>query len=338
MRTAPSTVSFNHLVLAVVPWFLCTLPAASTGAIAGGLSTPIVGGKPVDVGEWPDVVAIRTADGGLCSGTLLAADLVVTAAHCIEGQPTEVIVGSIDHSKPDGHRRKVKSSRAYPGWTQSYDVGIVMLENPVFAKQRAVAEGCGSNRLVAGAPLDVVGFGLTSPTAIDANTRLHHATLAIRDPICTSDLACEPSVAPGGELIAGGGGRDACFGDSGGPAYIATPSGPALIGIVSRGLVGSAVPCGEGGVFVRADKVVRWVETVSGRKIDRVACDGPADTDAAVTEADEDAAVREPGTGGCQSGGGALHMVFSIAFALLCITAIGRSRRDTTRSAWPRSR
>ena len=59
----------------------------SSPAFAGSLSTPVVGGTEVPIGRWTDVVAIR-GEYGSCSGTLLAADLVLTAGHCIAANPS----------------------------------------------------------------------------------------------------------------------------------------------------------------------------------------------------------------------------------------------------------
>lgn len=331
------SIPVRLVVLSVVPWFLCSLSGAGTDASAGPLSSPVVGGRPVEFGEWPDVVAILAQDGGLCSGTLLGADLVVTAAHCIEAGPREVVVGSIDLARPDGQRRAVKWARAYPSWVDGYDVGVVMLENPVFAKQRAIAQGCtAARRLVPGTPLEVVGFGLATRAATDENTRLRAATIEVVDADCTHDPACVPAVAPHGEFTAGGNGADACFGDSGGPVYIATASGPALVGIVSRGLATFGDPCGDGGVFVRADKVVAWIQSVSGRRIDRVPCDAPADD---AGDGDDPGGGDALGAGGCNAAGaeagGLVQAGLATLYALAYIAAMRRSRQ---RSRWRRAR
>jgi MYXO-CTERM domain-containing protein len=121
------------------------------------------------------------------------------------------------------------------------------------------------------------------------------------------DVGCQRAIAPRGEFMAGGSGVDACFGDSGGPVYLETADGPALIGVVSRGMSVAGVPCGNGGIYVRADKVVSWVQSVTGARLERSAgCDqdSPADGEGGV----------DPG--GCATSGGA-GMGVGIVLALL---------------------
>lgn len=300
-------------------FFLVVLRASAS---AGSLSQPVVGGTEVKPGEWPDVVAVLGEDGSLCTGTLLAADLVLTAGHCIDGNPIEVIVGSVDLARPDGDRRRVKWSRAYPQWLDRYDVGVVMLENPVQATYRAVAQGCTQHpNFATGLPLQIVGFGLTTKTATDNNTRLHQATVPVIDATCASDPACVPAVAPGGEFTAGGRGADACFGDSGGPAYISTAQGPALMGVVSRGMLTFGDPCIDGGVYVRADKVVAWIQNVTDRKIERLPCDLPTDDGGAGSERG-----TELSAGGCNAAG-ALHGGLVLVYGALVVVGLRRQRR-----------
>ena len=311
-------ISSLLIVLSSLSLSLCAKPHE---ALAGGLDAPVVGGTDVMPGEWPDVVAVFGADGSLCSGTLIASDLVLTAGHCIEGKPFVVIVGSVDLAQPDGEQRDVKWSRAYPDWEHQYDVGIIMLENPVAQKPRAVVQRCGVNDvLAAGASVKVVGFGLTTAAGTGNNTKMHEAAIPVVDPTCTRDSACEAAVAPGGEFVAGGNGADACFGDSGGPVFVMTEKGPALVGVVSRGIATFDQPCGEGGIYVRADKVVRWIESVSGRKLERSACAGDAPAD------DGGDAPRDDG--GCNAGAaGAVEGGLALYYAALVVLGLRRSRR-----------
>ena len=312
-------------LLLVVSSAFAALTSSPSPARAGTLDMPVVGGKVVPPGAWPDVVAVFGADGSMCSGTLIDVDLVLTAGHCIEIDPIDVRIGSVDLAKPDGEHRRVKWARAYPNWIEKYDVGIIMLENPVAVSPRAIVKSCTTReRFAAGLPLQVVGFGLTTKAGIGDNTKLHQATLPLVDPMCSTDPSCLAAVAPGGEFTAGGHGADSCFGDSGGPVYIETAQGPALVGVVSRGLLSwGDEPCGGGGVYVRADKVASWIERESGRKLHRVACDGPADADA-------DMAGVTVEDGGCNAAGGALAGGFSLFYAALAVVGLrlaGRRRR-----------
>jgi endonuclease G len=76
------------------------------------------------------------------------------------------------------------------------------------------------------------------------------------------------------ELVAGHRGirRDTCRGDSGGPLYIQSDEGTyRLLGVTSRGLKDfdhfPPQPCGNGGIYVRADRFLDWIRDVTGISI-----------------------------------------------------------------------
>jgi uncharacterized protein (TIGR03382 family) len=285
----------------------------STTTFAGSIEQPVVGGTTVAAGKYPDV-ALVIAPMALCTGTLIAPDVVLTAGHCIDTQPKEVLLGSVDYTKPDGEIIAVKSATAYPSWESSFDVGVLVLDHASKARPRAIASACTAKDLEVGNQVEVVGFGLTTAAGTGDNTKLHQAALTVRDPKCTTDESCIAKVAPNGEFIAGGDGVDACFGDSGGPIYLDN----ALIGVVSRGMAdGGTKPCGGGGIYVRADRVTSWIETTTHRKVTRVACDAPADAPGS-TETEEAA-------GGCSATGGVAGW---FALALVVAAALVLARRS----------
>jgi hypothetical protein len=294
-------------------WFM--IVAMSTAAWASPAPPPIVGGKRAAPGDWPDVVAVLGREGS-CTGTLIAPDVVLTAGHCADILPSFVIANTTDYAaEHTGETIAVKSTRAYPRWEEQYDVAVLVLEHVAKPKPRAIATGCLANRLLGELrPATVVGFGLTSPRADDDNTQLFQASVPILDPTCGSDPTCEPAVIPNGEFTAGGRGTDSCFGDSGGPAFLDGPDGPVLAGVVSRGLALPGIPCGNGGVYVRADKVTAWIERVTKRKLVRVGCGGPAD-DPEIEAADE--AANESDGGGCSAGGGGSTSAVLVGIAML---------------------
>ncbi len=303
---------------------LC-LVLVSTAASAA--PSEVVGGTPVAKGEWPDVVAVMLEDGA-CSGTLIAKDVVLTAGHCIEGARS-VVVDTIDYGKPGGERVLVEEAIAYPEWWRTYDVGVLRLQRPVTVKPRTVAALCtASKALVRGAQVEIVGFGATTEEGWDPNSQLRRAEITITDPTCELDAACQEVIAPRGEFAAGGMGRDSCFGDSGGPVFMPTDDGPVLLGVVSRGLATAAAPCGGGGVYVRADRVMAWVRSVTGRIPTRTRCTGNADGYELGGDAEEVGAENADaidGAGGC-SAGGAAGGVAGLG-AISAVLAMRRRRR-----------
>ncbi len=283
----------------------------SSVALAAGLPSPVVGGTTVPAGEWPDAVAVLAANAA-CTGTLIAPDVVLTAGHCIGVDPQVVIANSVDYAGTGGESIRVKTATAYPSWQTSYDVGVLVLDHAAKTKPRAVAAECTAEELVPGAKVRVVGFGLTTKTGTGDNTKLHQAELPVDDASCTQDASCEAKVAPDGEFTAGGDGTDACFGDSGGPVYLGTGDNASVIGVVSRGLALPGEPCGNGGVYIRADKVVSWIEKTTGRTIARASCPGG--------KADGDEEPASDSSGGCSAangvvGFGVLAMVVGLILA-----------------------
>lgn len=250
--------------------FLVALVASS--AIAHADPAPVVGGTTVPAGKWPDAVAVIGAQGS-CTGTLIAPTVVLTAGHCAEVNPSQIIANTTDYAVQGGVHVNVRSVTSYPAWQSTYDLAVIVLDKPVTGiTPRAVGIDCTFDAFAAGAQVHLVGFGLIDETGTGNNTALHEAMAPVTNPTCTTGRGCQDSVAPGGEFVAGGSGTDSCFGDSGGPVYLDTPRGPVVIAAVSRGVNGSATACGGGGIYVRTDKLVPWLETTAGVAITKDRC------------------------------------------------------------------
>jgi hypothetical protein len=89
---------------------------------------------------------------------------------------------------------------------------------------------------------------------------------------------------------------------------------------VSRAVAVDGPPCGNGGVYVRADKAVSWAQLVTRRRFVRAECDAPDDP------ADEDLATDEIDTEvGCIAAGPSLP----IGLAIVGLVLRSRRRRKT---------
>lgn len=280
------------------------------GLVALAATTaPVVGGTPATPGEWPDAVAVL-GTRGMCSGTLIAPDVVLTAGHCAEIDPSRIVAGATSYSSGDGVQVAVARVITYPDWQGSYDAAVLVLAEPVSGiTPRALARSCTFDGFSRGTQVHLVGFGLTDPDGHGDNTMLREAMAAVDDPMCADGHGCRPAIAPGGEFVAGGGDVNSCFGDSGGPVYLDTPAGPVAIGAVSRGVDGSAEPCDGGGIYVRTDKLAAWIEQQTGRTITQDDCT----PDAPPADA-----------GGCDAGGGGAGG--ALGLLALALTARRRSR------------
>ncbi len=258
------------------------LPAALAGAeTRTGISdlqistaAPVIGGTAVPAGKWPDAVAVVGAQGS-CTGTLIAPDIVLTAGHCADAGLTQVIANTTNYNQAGGVRSQIASITAYPNWETTFDVAIVKLTTPITAvAPRGVGAGCTFQGFSNNMMVHLVGFGLTDTAGQGNNTALREATAPVTDPTCSGGNGCQAGASPAGEFIAGGNGTDSCFGDSGGPVYLDTPRGTMVIAAVSRGLNNSPTPCGGGGIYVRTDKVLQWIEQTAGHPVTKDSCAG----------------------------------------------------------------
>jgi MYXO-CTERM domain-containing protein len=295
------------------------------------IESNVLAGHQTTRGKWPDAVALLENGRGGCTGTLIAPDVVLTAGHCTQVQFDQVKIGAIDSAGTASETIAVEDIIGYPNWSNTYDVGVVILARASTAKPRGVLPSCAVDELTEGAPIQLVGFGATTPDGEDGNTLLNEATVDVADASCSEMDGCKPAVAPAGEFGAGGDNTGSCFGDSGGPAYLTTSSGTFLAGVVSRGVdTPGAQPCGDGGIYVRADAVLDWVREVSGRDIPDATCDGDGDGDDESDDGGESddgdggdgGASGSDAVGGCSTTGGS-----SLAFGLALVALVVSRRR-----------
>ncbi|MFO7562645.1 MAG: trypsin-like serine protease [Enhygromyxa sp.] len=219
-----------------------------------GGGTAIYGGEQADPGEWPAVVAVRT--GKLCTGTLVGPDLVLTAAHCLDPEPSGAVQIYFGDDLSSGTLVLAEDWGRHPDFCLPADCGedlsdfawirlpSPMSDIPLIPPITNQAEFDEVMRV--GQPLWFVGFGEDDEGLIGTKREVLATLTGFNE--------------SGREFRAGGGGKDTCYGDSGGPALVELSSGEwRIAGVISRGGA-----CGEGGVYGVPLPELCWVRDSSG--------------------------------------------------------------------------
>lgn len=238
-------------------------------------AAPVVGGSNATEGLWDDCAAVYFGNSVGCTGTLIAPNLVLTASHCIGGI-SKVKLATTNYNS-GGEEIRVIQQIGHPQHWSNYDVGVLVLEHDAQTTPRPIAQGCVLDEyLYDGADVAIVGYGAIDQWGNQYTSYLQEAYTTVSDHDC-SDISsgCYSAISPGGEIGAGGSGIDSCYGDSGGPLYLITDMGNYLVGVTSRAYSYVQVPCRDGGIYVRPDAVIDWIEGQTGVQIPMTTCNAP---------------------------------------------------------------
>ncbi|PNP76503.1 hypothetical protein FNYG_09922 [Fusarium nygamai] len=198
----------------------------------------IVGGTSASTGDFPFIVSISRNGGPWCGGSLLNANTVLTAAHCVSGYAQssfQIRAGSLSRTS-GGVTSSLSSIRVHPSYRgNNNDVAILKLSTSISASgnigyARLAASGSDP---AAGTSVTVAGWGATSQGGGTTPVNLLKVTVPV-----VSRASCRASYGSSAitnQMFCAGvssGGKDSCQGDSGGPIV---DSSKTLLGVVSWG-------------------------------------------------------------------------------------------------------
>ncbi|OYX14292.1 MAG: peptidase S1 [Rhizobiales bacterium 32-66-8] len=173
----------------------------------------IVGGAPVEGDVAAQTVLLVSTRGASCSGTVVASDLVLTAAHCVQpeadyaiallGQGTPRLIPVLRIAvHPDFNAAQFRTRHPTP------DLALVKLAEPLpagFRPARVARDGLPPR----GREFTLAGFGMSADGAEKTAGKLRAVTVAS---IGTTGGIMVRLSGPAGSA-------GACTGDSGGPAF-----------------------------------------------------------------------------------------------------------------------
>jgi secreted trypsin-like serine protease len=230
----------------------------AVGLVTAGLAPAQTGDAHVDGTTHPNVGALlrARADGSLsiiCTGTLVTQRVFVTAAHCTDylfslGQTTAYVTFDPNFGTDSAHNVFTTpyhgTLHQNPGYKAPYqnDTALVLLDAPVTTiapatvAPRHFLDGF-SNKQLNALEYTNVGYG-TSEQVVVKGSGPTFPFDGIRKWTISGFHALNPEVIHLDQSLARGLSGTG-YGDSGGPTFVDTPTGPVVISVVSSG----DVPC-----------------------------------------------------------------------------------------------
>jgi len=240
------------------------------------LKPRIMGGEAAPPTAYPFMASISVRnsnprDGHFCGGSFIAADWVLTAAHCVKPEQAQNIqvYGGSNQLAGGGRIYGVSRIIVHEGYdtiSQENDVALLQLTQraavatvrPLPADDAQLAQG--------GRNATAIGWGYTAEGGDVQNVLRRVALQIVSNEACNAPSAYAGGITSG-MLCAGfrAGGKDSCQGDSGGPLVVSNGNG----GFYQAGVVSWGEGCGEPnkyGVYTRVSNYQPWIaDQMAGR-------------------------------------------------------------------------
>jgi secreted trypsin-like serine protease len=230
-----------------------------TGATAP--ASEIIGGTDATGQEdfAKSVAALyNTAEGSWCSASILSDTVLVTAAHCVDGKATDLVaIFNVDARDAKLIVRRAQKTVVSEKWAanqdRDVDTGDIALVKfagglpPGYQPAKLLQD---ASALKDGADAILAGYGINDGAKHVGGQRLRFVATQIKN----------AAFAPTEIELDQTGGKGACHGDSGGPAYIRVDGELLLFGVTSRGIDDPNNDCSRYSAFTLIPAYLKWIE------------------------------------------------------------------------------
>lgn len=260
--------SFGTLALAALATAgLTACGNAQQGGVAGSYgAAKIIGGQDATGTEdfaQTLVVLYNVAQGSLCTASILSDSILLTAAHCVEGAPTDLrVVFGPDLEKAAKARRiqAVEKFVVSPLWpirqnlpTNTGDIALVKFKGGLPAGYKVAELMTDLAKLSDGQQVMLAGYGISDGVKQTGSGILRSVETTIKTVGFTRTEI----------LIDQTQGKGACHGDSGGPAYIRVDGKLKVFGVTSRGVNDPNNDCSVAAAYTSVPFYAEWIARTS---------------------------------------------------------------------------